>query len=73
MCAQFEILKVKVPTNFLGTVDFSLPRDGRYYKARGSAGKCDLACWYPFSLPCHTYQVHVDPILDPRVHDSVVI
>ena len=43
MCAQFEILRVKVLIIFLGTVDFSLPRDGRYYKARGSAGKCDLA------------------------------
>ena len=27
MCAQFEILKVKVLTNFLGTVDFYLGMD----------------------------------------------
>ena len=38
MCAQFEILKVKLPINFLGTVDFSLPRDGRYYKAQDLRG-----------------------------------
>jgi hypothetical protein len=27
---DFEMLKVKVPINFLGTVGFSLRRDGRY-------------------------------------------
>jgi hypothetical protein len=26
---KFELLKVKVPINFLGTVGFSLRRDGR--------------------------------------------
>ena len=28
---DFKILKVKVPVIFLGTVGFSLRRDGRYY------------------------------------------
>ena len=30
VCIDFEILKVKVPIIFLGTVGFSLCRDGRY-------------------------------------------
>jgi hypothetical protein len=29
VCTDFEILKVKVPIIFLGTVGFSLRRDGR--------------------------------------------
>jgi hypothetical protein len=29
MCIEFEILKVKVPIIFLGTVGFSPPREGR--------------------------------------------
>ena len=29
VCIEFEMLKVKVPIIFLGTVGFSLPRDGR--------------------------------------------
>jgi len=29
-CSEFEMLKVKVPIVFLGTVGFSLPREGRY-------------------------------------------
>jgi hypothetical protein len=29
VCTEFEMLKVKVPIIFLGTVGFSLPRDGR--------------------------------------------
>lgn len=29
MCIEFEIFKVKVPINFLGTVGFSLRREGR--------------------------------------------
>jgi hypothetical protein len=29
MCIEFEVLKVKVPINVLGTVGFSLPREGR--------------------------------------------
>jgi hypothetical protein len=30
-CTDFEMLKFKVPIIFLGTVGFSLRRDGRYY------------------------------------------
>jgi len=30
VCIEFEIFKVKVPINFLGTVGFSLRREGRY-------------------------------------------
>ena len=30
VCTDFEILEVKVPIIFLGTVGFSLRRDGRY-------------------------------------------
>jgi hypothetical protein len=30
VCTEFEMLKVKVPINFLGTVGFSLRREGRY-------------------------------------------
>jgi hypothetical protein len=30
MCIDFEILKVKVPIRFLGTMGFSLRREGRY-------------------------------------------
>lgn len=30
VCTEFKMLKVKVPVIFLGTVDFSLPREGRY-------------------------------------------
>jgi hypothetical protein len=30
VCIEFELLKVKVPSVFLGTVGFSLRRDGRY-------------------------------------------
>ena len=49
MCTDFEMLKVKVPIIFLGTVGFSLRRDGRYkFEADvigssqcGSFGKCD--------------------------------
>lgn len=29
VCIEFEILKVKVPVNFLGTADLSLPSEGR--------------------------------------------
>jgi hypothetical protein len=29
-CTDFEMLKVKVPINFLGTAGFSLRREGRY-------------------------------------------
>ena len=29
-CTESELLEVKVPIVFLGTVGFSLPRDGRY-------------------------------------------
>jgi hypothetical protein len=29
VCTEFEMLKVKVPINFLGTVGFSLRREGR--------------------------------------------
>jgi hypothetical protein len=29
VCTEFEVIKVKVPIIFLGTVGFSLPRDGR--------------------------------------------
>jgi len=29
VCIEFELLKVKVPIIFLGTVGFSLPREGR--------------------------------------------
>ena len=29
MCTDFKMFKVKVPFNFLGTVGFSLRRDGR--------------------------------------------
>jgi hypothetical protein len=32
VCTKFDILKVKVPISFLGTVGFSLRRDGRYLK-----------------------------------------
>jgi hypothetical protein len=32
VCTEFEMLKVNVPIIFLGTVGFSLPSDGRYYK-----------------------------------------
>jgi hypothetical protein len=30
VCIKFDLLKVKVPIIFLGTVGFSLRRDGRY-------------------------------------------
>jgi hypothetical protein len=30
LCIDFKVLKVKVPFKFLGTVGFSLRRDGRY-------------------------------------------
>jgi len=30
VCTEFKMLKVKVPINFLGTVDFSQRREGRY-------------------------------------------
>jgi hypothetical protein len=30
MCTNFEMLEVKVPIVFLGTVGFSPPREGRY-------------------------------------------
>jgi len=30
VCTEFEMRKVKVPIIFLGTVGFSLLRDGRY-------------------------------------------
>jgi hypothetical protein len=30
VCIEFELLKVKVPIVFLGTVGFSPPREGRY-------------------------------------------
>lgn len=30
LCAEFEMLKVKVLILFLGTAGFSPPRDGRY-------------------------------------------
>jgi hypothetical protein len=30
VCAEFEMLKIKVPIIFLGTVGFSPPREGRY-------------------------------------------
>jgi len=30
VCTEFEMLKVKVPKNFLGMVGFSSPRDGPY-------------------------------------------
>jgi hypothetical protein len=30
VCIEFELLKVKVPIDFLGTVGFSPPREGRY-------------------------------------------
>jgi hypothetical protein len=30
VCTEFEMLKVKVPINFLGTVGFSLRREGPY-------------------------------------------
>ncbi len=30
-CSEFEMLKVKVPIIFLGTVGFSLPREGRSF------------------------------------------
>jgi hypothetical protein len=30
VCIEFEVVKVKVPIIFLGTVGFSLRRDGRY-------------------------------------------
>jgi len=29
VCTEFEMLQVKVPIIFLGTVGFSLPREGR--------------------------------------------
>ena len=29
VCIEFEILKVKVPVNFLGTAGLSLPGEGR--------------------------------------------
>ena len=32
ICADFEMFKVKVPIVFLGTVGFSLRREGRYLK-----------------------------------------
>ena len=32
MCTDFEMLKVKVPVIFLGTVGFSLRRDGRKHR-----------------------------------------
>jgi hypothetical protein len=31
VCTDFELLKVKVPLKFLGTVGFSLRREGRYF------------------------------------------
>jgi hypothetical protein len=31
LCIDFEVLKVKVPFRFLGTVGFSLRRDVRYF------------------------------------------
>jgi hypothetical protein len=31
VCTEFEMLKVEVPIIFLGTVGFSLLRDGRYF------------------------------------------
>ena len=30
VCTEFEMLQVKVPISFLGTVGFSLRREGRY-------------------------------------------
>jgi hypothetical protein len=30
VCIEFEMLKVKVPIIFLGTMGFSPPREGRY-------------------------------------------
>lgn len=30
MCAEFEVFKIKVPVNFLGTAGFSACRGGRY-------------------------------------------
>ena len=30
VCVDFETLQFKVPINFLGTVGFSLRRDGRF-------------------------------------------
>jgi hypothetical protein len=35
VCIEFELLQVKVPIVFLGTVGFSLPREGRYPSTAG--------------------------------------
>lgn len=35
VCTEFEMLKVKVPIIFLGTVGFSSLREGRYHHSRG--------------------------------------
>jgi hypothetical protein len=49
VCTESELLKLKVPIIFLGTVGFSLRRDGRY-SATWSSEQVAVLIWRPQSI-----------------------
>jgi hypothetical protein len=62
VCIEFKLLKVKVPMIFLGTVGFSLRREGRYFSnsAASAAPKqpaSPKAISSNKSTPTYNYQI----------------